>query len=688
MGCLSTTCFCLREQVMLTRENLKCVRISHPLISIRLWDNHLEPAVMSANLSLMQRRRGACDEVWFATDYSFPPLAVHQDHARLMAEAAAQVRAEGIGASLQISNTLGHGEYLKFLDFRGLANPMIGCDGTVAPYCSCPRAPEFHAYLDAFTRAYCAWQPDRLWIDDDLRMHNHAPVDFGCFCDRCLAEFVEGTDRAWTREDLVKAINEDNDFAMRAAWLQFCRDSAAGVAKTVGRAAIAAAPECQLGFQHCDQSSGGYNGPDWHHVFRVLADISGKPPGSRPGGGFYNDHRPREMICKALMTGLQNARLPDYVGLISYECENLPGSVIGKSAHGTAVESTLAIAQGCNSLSFTHLMFPHESAWHETMMIELEAWRPFWERCIAANTGTRNTGVEVVFSRQNALRRLNPNERRFAWASMVPETIASAAVLGLPLCWDERAPAAWLTAPAAYGVDETELRLLLARGLLVGGEAVEILEQRGLANVLGLRFTPISHAFSDLRITDDELNGAFAGQTLVCGGFMFGTPRSVEVIGGKARCLSRYVHNDGTQADVEAVAVEHADGGRLVVFGWGVGNATVTTSRRHQILAAANWVSRNRLPAWLETACQVVLFPRCDAQGQVETIFLLNVSLDHTPQLKLKLPKRGDDQAWTWARPMEPDIAVPASATLTLPPLAPWSVGVLVRDGNVGGCTH
>lgn len=635
---------------------------------------------MSATLSLIMRRRRACDEVWFATDYGFPPLAVHQDHALLMAEAAEQVRAEGIAASLQISNTIGHGEYLRFLDFRGLTDPMVGCDGAVAPYCSCPRAPEFHAYLDAFTRAYCAWQPDRVWIDDDLRMNGHTPVDHGCFCDRCLALFGEATGSAWTRERLAKAVNEDNDLTARAAWMQFCRESAAGVARVVGGAAVSVAPECRLALQHSDPVWGGYNGPDWHHVFRALYDVSGRPLGSRPGGGFYNDHQPRGMIHKALMTGIQSARLPDCVRLISYECENLPGSVIGKSAHGTALECTLAIAQGCNSLSFTHLMFPHESEWHETVMMELEAWRPFWERYIAANTGTSNTGIEVALSKRNAMRRMNPGEAPFAWGTISLEAIVPAAVLGLPLCWDERAPAAWLTAPAAHGVDEVELRRLLARGLLVDGDAVEVLEQRGLAHILGLRFKPISQAFSDLRITDDEINGPFVGETLVCGCFMFGKPRSVDVIDGQARCLSRYLSSDGTPADIEAVAVEHADGGRVAVFGWGVGNVTVTTSRRHQILAAADWVSRGQLPVRLETACQVVIFPRCDAQSRMETILLLNASLDHTPALELKLPKGSDNETWTWVRPMERDVAVPAGTRLALPPLAPWGVGVLIRD--------
>lgn len=649
-----------------------------PLLSMRLFDHHRDPQLLADHLALMLRQREACDEVWFASSYGFPPLAYHQEGARQMAEAAAHVRAAGISASLQISNTLGHGAYLKFLDFTGLTHPMVGDDGTVSPYAWCPRVPEFHTYLDGLTCAYCAWQPDRLWIDDDMRMHHHAPAEYGCFCEHCLAEFSTVVGQMWTREALVKAINEENDLATRAAWLQFGRESLAGVARTVGRAAIAVAPECQLGFQHCDLNWGGYNGPDWKPVYAALREASGRAVGSRPGGGFYHDHQPREMLYKALMTGLQTARLPADIGPVCYECENLPGSRFGKSAQGTALECTLAIAYGCDSLSFTPLMFPHETTWHETMLAQLSAYRPFWERYVAANVGTNNAGVDVVLSHERAQRELRPSERRFAWATSGFGAISPTATLGLPLSW-ESGMAAWLSADSAVGVNEADLRRLLARGLLVDGAALEILEQRGLAHLLGLRYQPVATAFNYLHLSDDALNGEHAGQQVVCGCFMFGKAHGCEVTEGHARILSRYVHHDGTLAEVEAVAIEHVDGGRLVVFGWGVGNATVTTSRRQQILAAANWVSHGRLPVQLDTPSPVVVVPRCDANGRLATVLLLNVSLDPTPVLTLSMSNTDSAGRWTWLRPLEADVILPAENTVTLPPLAPWSAGVLVR---------
>ena len=675
------TIFALSPSALPDGKMKKAPMTSRPLISMRLWEQHLKPALLAEHLALLQRRRGACDGVWFASEYGFPPLAFHQDCASRMAQAAARVRTAGISASLQISNTIGHGSCHQSLDFRGFAwPPMMAVDGTVTPYCACPREPAFHAYLDALTRAYCAWQPDRLWIDDDLRMHNHHPVAYGCFCDRCLTEFNAATGQAWTRNALGAAINEQNDLDVRAAWLHFSRASQAGVARTVARAAIAVAPACRLGVQHSDQAVGGYNGPDWEPVFRVLQEVSGRAVGSRPGGGFYTDHRPREMLDKALFTGLQNARLPDGIEISSYECENLPGTVTGKSARGTALECTLALAHGCNSLSFTPLMFAHESTeWHERMLTEIAAWRPFWSHYVAANEHTTGTGIELVLSRRHALRRLNPGEPPFAWAQCDFGSFPQLATLGLPLCWNGQTPAALLCASAAWGVDASELRALLARGLLIDGEAVEVLAQRGLAQVLGLRPEPVGVEWGDIAFTDDPLNAGYAGQRITCGGFLFGTARSFELLRGKARSLARYARFDGTLGGMETAAVEFPDGGRLVVFGWGLANPTVTAGRRHQILAAANWAAHGRWPVTLDTPSQVVVVPRVDARGRLATVLLMNVSLDPTPPLTLSLHQPTAAEAWTWRRPFDPDVVLAAGATLSLPPLAPWSVGVLAH---------
>lgn len=657
----------------------------NPLISLRLGLQHLEPEVLDEHLGMIERHPGACDEVWLMTDMGVPPREVHRDHAARMAEAAERFRAAGIVASLQISNTIGHGPHHRFYDCRGMTwGPFTGPDGRAVDNCSCPRDPEFHDYVEAMTRAYCRWQPERLWIDDDLRMCHHG-ARFGCFCERCVAAFATGVGRERSREDLVRAVNEEPAAAVRAAWIEFTRQSLAAVARTVGRAAVDVAPQCRLGFQHVDLAAFGYNGPDWHHVFGALHAQSRRPVGSRPGNGFYNDHAPREMLTKGLVVSLQNQRLPGCVDAVTYECENLPGSVMGKSVSGTLTECTLAIAQGCDGLSLTSLQFTHEHEWHERMLAAFERRRPFWQRYVAANAGTRNTGVEVFLGARQAMRDLSPGEKPFAWASTAYGNLfVGASALGLPLCWDSQAPCALLSAGAARGVEADELDRLLSRGLILEGAALEVLERRGLAGLLGLRYRPPDKkTFNFLALSEDGANGEHAGTRLMCCRYTFDSApgRSFEVLRGSARVLGRYLHADGRAAGLEAALVEHAGGGRLAIFGLGVDSAPVSSGRRHQILAAADWVARERLPAVLRTPCQVAVVPRCDAAGELATVLFLNVSLDVTPPLDVSLRGAGSAGSLAWLRPEEPDLELPAGNEVTLPPLEPWGVGLLLAGG-------
>ena len=65
-----------------------------------------------------------------------------------------------------------------------------------------------------------------VWIDDDFRMGNHTQ---SCWCDSCIAEFSARQGRDYTREELVRLVNDD--FDTRDAWIKFTSDRAHDAAK-------------------------------------------------------------------------------------------------------------------------------------------------------------------------------------------------------------------------------------------------------------------------------------------------------------------------------------------------------------------------------------------------------------------------------------------------------------------------
>ena len=144
-------------------------------------------------LEEIKKHPGSIDEVWFATDYGFPPLSVHKAAAEKLAETATIIREAGIRVSLQLSNSLGHGEYMAAQNNAGLVydgspvENVVGPDGTKAKYCFCWRGIHLIDYVKQELALYSsALHPDVVWVDDDLRPNNHSPVNLGCFCDDCI----------------------------------------------------------------------------------------------------------------------------------------------------------------------------------------------------------------------------------------------------------------------------------------------------------------------------------------------------------------------------------------------------------------------------------------------------------------------------------------------------------------------
>ena len=162
---------------------------------------------MDELLAEIARWPGCCDELWFATELGFPKMAVHLQSAERMARAAAKARAAGLLPGIQLAASIGHADS-PILPSDGIAwQRVVGPDGQVASMCNCPRSEPFHDYLREAIRAYAAFGPSSFWIDDDLRMNHHAPIQYACFCDNCLGQFSQFVGRAWSREPLVAELN-------------------------------------------------------------------------------------------------------------------------------------------------------------------------------------------------------------------------------------------------------------------------------------------------------------------------------------------------------------------------------------------------------------------------------------------------------------------------------------------------
>jgi hypothetical protein len=657
---------------------------SFPFLVIRLWpEQHKDEKTFDEILEALVRHRLACDEVWFATEQAFPTLEEHRASAERMARAAGKTRAAGILPGIQIANTLGHSDRPMYPSEGGTYPPIVGPDGTAAKMCWCPRSPGLHEYVSEMMRAYAAWQPSSVWIDDDLRMQNHSPVRYGCFCEVCLSEFSKESGRAWSRESLVEALNAPDDGTVRVAWTKFGGRGLAALARTIAGTVHEVAPECRMAFQHCGLEWNIYGGTDWDPVFLAMREATGMPVGSRPGHGFYADHRPREVLEKAFVIGRQAAHVPDCVDAITAEVENYPHVAMGKTPHGTVMESSLDLALGCNSLSYAIICWGYEPmSWYEKILERIASYRPFWEEYVAANENTVPGGLEIAFGSNHARRAMLPGEKPFAWAYVSFNEIHQLACIGLPLCVGPKvACGSVLHAKAVPGLSDEELENVLSGGVVTDGAAALLVQERGMGNLLGMRVGEWDRRDCFERFSDNPINGAAKGHSWAAV-LRPVRPFIIDEVRSGGHVLGRYEDRNGRKAGIAAAAAENERGGKVAVLGYDAWEHVASGAMRTRLLGAADWVSGGKLPVIIEEPAQVVAVPRVAPDGTLRSVFLLNASIDASPALTLRLRGvSGKNAGWLTPEQAESVIGLrvgPGEAVARVPPMPPWSVGVLI----------
>lgn len=92
-----------------------------------------DDAFIDSLLTAIEEHPGSCDEVWLASDYGFPPLEKHRASAEKLKKIAEKFRQKEIRVSLQISNTIGHGQYMSARDCSGLVYEGSPVEKMVGP---------------------------------------------------------------------------------------------------------------------------------------------------------------------------------------------------------------------------------------------------------------------------------------------------------------------------------------------------------------------------------------------------------------------------------------------------------------------------------------------------------------------------------------------------------------------------
>jgi hypothetical protein len=635
-------------------------------------------------LALLQEHKSVVDEVAMfetITHHLYIPLDIYARRMELAAKRLEAFRQAGIpSVGINVLCTIGHvneaWSYMPPLPCQ----PMVGHDGSVSHSCACPNTPEMRAYVRAKYEGVARAKPDFIWVDDDIRMHFHG-VEFGCFCPTCLALFATRAGRTYTREELVQAFDVPGQGGVRELWVEQNIATLESLMTEVRTTIHKVNAGIVIGKMTAGAGWTTYSGQALDRWFTALGATKG-----RPGGGFYSDDRPLDMLYKALECGRQRAALPPSVHDVQYELENFPYQRLKKSPASVVNECSLALAYGLNGVAFNMLglvtTFEDIVPWVQA----IPAARPVWEKWVAQAAGLPTAGLWPAWSAQMMARRsVRPGEN---WWGMGRHNINLPKVLGeigLPLASDTPACGTVLCGHVAEVFSDDELKAMLARGVLMDSTALELLTERGLGHLTGVRLAKRLDNGLWERFTDDSMNGRAAGEIrdarIEFWGDAKGMGDVLEPIAQGVRVLTNIEDYFARPQGPGMTAFENELGGRVVVMGYAPWIFLHSVGKRLQLQNASDWLSRDTMPVRVDETVPLVAVARVAADRQRGAVMLLNAGFDAIPEATVHL-------RWPCSQvrllsigrraqllPVEPEAT---GVRITLKDIEPWGLRVLV----------
>ena len=620
-------------------------RKENDMLTLRLGQRHVETEHAQELIDAILRHDKSCDIVWFSTLYGYPPLSVHREETEKIKISAEMFRKAGIGVSMQIANTLGHGEYMKESDCSGLVyndspvEHMVGANGETAGYSFCWRGKHFRDYIEKTVKIYAEVKPDVIWIDDDIRADYHLPADYGCFCSDCISEFNKIYGSNFDRETLVHEINYGN-IAWREHYINFCREGLADFVSFITRTVKEISPETKIGIQYAHHCN--YMGNNDNYLLDAIKEAGGDVPQVRPGGGYYNDKSPLGQFSKTMRLACTNSLLPDYVKVKKAEIENIPDVVYGKSIGGTIIESTLHLASGCTGLTYATLMMDNELVpWHEKMLARFSEIRPYWEKLSDVSKNAYRSGLCIFKGEAAHLMPLSPDDEPFSWIDIIFENNIDLLTVGIPITHDQHKPTAYLLHHDMIAhLTDTDIEFLLSQPVLTDAESVVKLCKRGYSDRFRLRFSEVSCPAYE-RLTEHAINGEDSGRKFTESSFFLAPMQkyTIDAYDDTTEVIANLYHNITSEPLGNSAVLTHTYGkdsqraAKWAVFGYCIWNDVISSAKRNQILNAIDWLSP--LPSKLISCEQTVMIPSVDKNNKTVSVTVSSASIGETEELEI-----------------------------------------------------
>jgi hypothetical protein len=595
-------------------------------------------------MQLLRKHPGSADELIFFTSETHPPLKLEDVKAfsPLLAERIKTAKAAGFTAGVNVLATMGHHDENLENSLDIPAARATDPEGRVCRGSFCLNDPLFLNYVEELYRIVAETRPDFIYIDDDVRLRGHMPIESTCFCDRCLEIFERETGifssngMAVSREN-IRLLFNNNDLTLRdsarRAWLSHNRAGIKRLFELIEKTVHTVDPKLMLGFMTGERFYEGFDFDTWAYALKGSAG----EVRWRPGGGFYTDSRPDDGFEKANQIGRQCAYLPEFVNIIQSEIENFPYQMLSKSVRVTMYEAALHIAAGCTGAAFNVLPMDYEPiSEHEAFFKAAEKMRPFFDALADAFGTEKPVGVGPMWDKNTAVSlRTSDN-----WPAKLDTGINEAVWhTGIPIAYHEDNCLVYtLCGGSAADLSDEQIKKILSRGVYMDTAALDALNARGYSEYTGFateKYLPVDVIE---KYTRHPLNSGLEGRERDCRqSFWHFSAACLEPTAPGAQTLA--VYTDYTRKTIHGCGMGiyiNSLGGRVCVAGYFPYTLIFSSAKTAQLKNIFRWLSDEKLPAYVLSFDKMAVWGRKSRYGSPGAV-LANLSLDEAERPKLAL---------------------------------------------------
>lgn len=494
----------------------------------------------------------------------------------------------GVVLNVNPGHTVGQGDHGRTLLPTQRWTTMVGTDGRRSTFQVCPLDPNWQSYYRQVMHAYASPRRFRtIWLEDDIRFHNHAPLPWGgCFCERHVAAFNESYNLCATREEIVERCTQPGrPHEWRGLWMDMWQRtlleqiaSWRDVLKPYG---------CRLGLMSSEMGQHAAEGRRWSEWWRALENDPSKPVMHRPHFWDYPETT-ASGLADAVAKLDQNAAVQPSNIASEPEIETSMFGQWFRPLRQTVAEIQTAIVMGSTGLNLSLFDYIGNDPNTDVARIRmLQSWRPAFD-WLADRCGARYAPTGVVCTWSESVGRLAPSLHRSegganplsmtqgggpGWKSLVHPTRGWAHWMGANgisfTCRTVDGVRA-LGGPSVWAFDEATLVEWLSGDVMIDAQAAEILIARGLGRYIGFasgrRITMDEVPFKYERLNDERFTrykGAFIGQLFAENHGLLEVFQGQMVTG--AHTVSELLDGDANLVGHGPVVFDNALGGRVAV---------------------------------------------------------------------------------------------------------------------------